>query len=102
VKDGAKLHIIKTEELLYVQAYGDYVLLHTENARHIKEETMKFYEAHLPRNFVRIHRSSIVNSDKIVRIELAAKESYNVHLKNGTCLKASVAGYRLLRERLML
>lgn len=102
VKDGARLHIIKADELIHVQAYGDYVLLHTENARHIKEETMKYYEAHLPRNFIRIHRSSIVNSEKIIRIELATKDTYNVHLKNGTCLKASATGYRLLKERLML
>lgn len=102
VKEGSRLYIIKTGELLYVQAYGDYVLLHTSEGKHIKEETMKYYEACLPANFVRIHRSFIVNSEQIVRMEPAGKESYSVWLHNGTCLKASATGYKLLKHRLNL
>ncbi len=102
VKEGSHIHIIHLNELQYVQAYGDYVMLFTENGKHIKEQTMRYFETHLPPVFVRIHRSSIVNSEKIARAELFGKESYNIYLKNGTCLKASATGYKLLKERLLL
>jgi hypothetical protein len=100
VKEGTQIHIIKTEEISYIQAYGDYVLLFTGNGKHIKEQTMKFFEANLPDTFIRIHRSCIVNSEKIQRAELFGKESYSVYLKDGVCLRASTSGYKLLKERL--
>ncbi len=102
VKEGSQIHIINLKDLNYIQAYGDYVMLFTESGKHIKEQTMRYFEIHLPPLFVRIHRSTIVNSEKIARAELFGKESYNIYLKNGTCLKASATGYRLLKERLLL
>ncbi len=102
VKKGQQIHMIRTEELLYVQAEGDYVQLFTTEDRFLKEQTMRYFEERLPDHFVRIHRSSIVNIDSIARVELFGKENYNVRLKNGTVLKASVGGYRLLKMRLNL
>ena len=62
---------------------------------------MKYFERHLPSdNFVRIHRSTIVNVTQISRVELFGKETYQVLLKNGTKLRVSLTGYRLLKERL--
>lgn len=86
----------------YLQAYGDYVTLFTENRKYLKEQTMKYFEIHLPLSFVRIHRSCIVNSEKITRVELFGKESYNVYLKNGSNLRASTTGYKLLKEKMLL
>lgn len=101
VKDGSKIHIIKTEELLYIQACGDYATLVTPAGEYIKEQTMKYFEAHLPAdNFVRIHRSTIVNVTQISRVELFGKETYQLLLKNGVKLRVSLTGYRLLKERL--
>lgn len=101
VKDGARIHIIKVEELLYVQACGDYTTLVTPSGEYIKEQTMKYLESHLPaEQFVRIHRSSIVNVTQISRLELFGKESYQLILKNGVKLRVSLSGYRLLRQRL--
>lgn len=75
VKDGSRIHIIKVEELLYIQACGDYTTLVTSTGEYIKEQTMKYLETHLPAdNFVRIHRSSIVNITQISRLELLAKK----------------------------
>lgn len=102
VKNGADIEIIPVAQLTYIQAYGDYVMLHTETARHIKEQTMRFYETSLPETFVRIHRSFIVNTERIARIELAGKENYTIKLKNGVAIRASAAGYKLLRQRLSL
>lgn len=101
VKDGTRIHIIKVDELLYVQACGDYTTLVTPSGEYIKEQTMKYLEAHLPEEqFVRIHRSSIVNVTQISRLELFGKESYQLILKNGVKLRVSLSGYRLLRQRL--
>lgn len=102
VKDGPKIEIIAVESLFYIQAYGDYVMLHTEKGRFVKEQTMKYYEGALPANFVRIHRSFIVNADRIARVELSGKENYTVKLKNGVGIRASAPGYKLLRQRLSL
>lgn len=101
VKDGSRIHIIKVEELLYIQACGDYTTLVTPTGEYIKEQTMKYLEAHLPvDNFVRIHRSSIVNVTQISRLELFGKDTYQLILKNGVKLRVSLSGYRLLKQRL--
>lgn len=103
VKDGTRIHLIETEELLYIQACGDYVTLVTTKGQYVKEQTMKYLEVHLPSTaFVRIHRSTIVNVKQISRVELYGKESYQLLLKNGVKLKVSNSGYRLLKVRLNL
>lgn len=103
VKDGTRIHLIRTEELYYIQACGDYVTLFTSGGQYVKEQTMKYFDANLsPEVFVRIHRSLIVNMTQISRVELFGKESYQLTLKSGTRLRVSLAGYRLLKERLGL
>jgi len=103
VKDGTKIHLIELADLLYIQSCGDYVTLITPEGEYIKEQTMKYFETHLPESdFVRIHRSAIVQVKQISRLELFGKESYQLILKNGRKLKVSNSGYRLLKERLNL
>ena len=101
VKEHHHIHIIEIQEIDYIEAYGDYVQLHTVKGVFLKEHTMKFLEERLPSSkFVRIHRSIIVNIQQVAKIELYEKERYRVHLKNGTILKTSETGYKLLRELL--
>lgn len=103
VKDGARIHLIRPEELLYIQAGGDYVTLVTPGGQYVKEQTMKYFEQHLPPAlFVRIHRSCIINVEQIARVELFGKENYQVRLKCGVSLRASLSGYKLLKKRLSL
>ena len=102
VKDGATIHLIMTDEILYAQAYGDYVTFFTSTGKYVKEITMKFLEANLPDSFIRIHRSYIVNTSYIVRIELFGKQTYQLRLKDNTCLRISSNGYKLLKDKLML
>lgn len=103
VKDGTKIHLIELADLLYIQSCGDYVTLITPKGEYIKEQTMKYFETRLPESdFVRVHRSAIVQVKQISRLELFGKESYQLILKNGTRLKVSNSGYRLLKERLNL
>ncbi|NCC09314.1 MAG: LytTR family transcriptional regulator [Bacteroidia bacterium] len=103
VKNGTKIHLIAVDDLRYIQACGDYVTLVTPSGQYIKEQTMKYFEAHLPKQtFVRIHRSTIVNVTQISRVELFGKENYQLLLKSGDKLRVSLSGYRLLKERLEL
>lgn len=102
VKSGSRIHVIQVSNLIHVQACGDYVMLYTPDGEFLKEQTMKSLEQSLPENFVRIHRSFIVNIEFIDRVELYAKETYHVLLKNGTTLRASISGYKLLKERLSI
>lgn len=103
VKDGSRIHLITADELFYIQACGDYVMLITPSGEYVKEQTMKYFETHLPpETFVRVHRSTIVNVTQISRVELFGKETYQLLLKNGVKLRVSLSGYRLLKERLGL
>lgn len=102
VKEGNRVHILRADHLHFVQAYGDYAMLYTDDGKFVKEDTMKNLEAVLPDYFVRIHRSYIVNTRMVIKTELYGKESYTVHLSNGERLRASSGGYKLLKERLSL
>jgi hypothetical protein len=103
VKTGQKIHVIMIPEIVYLQADGDYVHIFTTNGKYLKEQTMKYFEEHLPAaQFVRVHRSCIVNVEAISRIELYEKQNQQLTLKNGHQIKVSQAGYKLLRMKLNL
>ena len=99
VKDRQQIHVVPVRELSYIEADGDYVKLHTNKGVFLKEKTMKYFEENLPKQqFIRIHRSFIINVDEVAKIELYEKENYRVHLKNGVILKAGMAGYKALKD----
>lgn len=103
VKNRQQIHVVPVSEISYIEADGDYVMLHASSGKFLKERTMKYFEQHLPTGqFVRIHRSYIVNVDCVAKIELYNKDSYMVHLKNGENLKASSNGYKLLKQTVRL
>ena len=103
VKLGTKIHVIETADILYFQSDGDYVQIHTAEGKYLKEQTMKYFEEHLPENrFVRVHRSFLVNVEMISRIELHEKLNQQLTLKNGDQIKTSVAGYKALKLALKL
>jgi hypothetical protein len=84
VKSGTKIQVVLVPDILYLQADGDYVQIFTANGKFLKEQTMKYFEEHLPENkFVRVHRSVIVNVESISRIELYEKQINYSHLKTG-------------------
>ncbi len=75
----------------------------TDSGRFLKEETMKYFQSHLPEEqFVRVHRSYLVNISKILRIELYEKQYQQLTLNNGDKLRISASGYKKLRETLHL
>lgn len=99
VKKGQKINIIPVENINYLEAQDDYVMIHTVEGKFLKQKTMKYFETHLPvENFVRIHRSYILNINFMRQIELFEKESHKVILKNDTRLPVSKSGYSKLKE----
>lgn len=101
VKDGAKVTIIPVEKLDYVEAQDDYVALHSQKKSFLKQQTISSLEASLdPEQFVRIHRSCIVNLERIAKIEPYTKDSRVAVLNDGTQLPVSRSGYTRLTDLL--
>jgi len=99
VRDGSKVHVIAVEKLDYVEAQDDYVALNSGGKAHLKQQRLSDLEGQLdPKRFVRIHRSYILNVDRLARIELYAKDSRMAILKDGTKLPVSRAGYEKLKK----
>jgi two-component system, LytTR family, response regulator len=97
VKDGSKVTIIPVEKLDYVEAQDDYVALHSQKRSFLKQQTISSVEASLdPKQFVRVHRSCIVNVERIARIEPYTKDSRVAVLTDGTQLPVSRSGYARL------
>jgi two-component system LytT family response regulator len=101
VKDGPRVHIIPVEKLDYAEAQDDYVALHSQGKSFLKQQTISSLEAALdPQRFVRIHRSIIVNLERVAKIEPYAKDSRIAVLNDGTQLQVSRAGYDRLKSLL--
>jgi two-component system LytT family response regulator len=101
VKDGSKVSLIAVNKLDYAEALDDYVSLTSEGKKHLKQQTISGLELALdPKQFVRIHRSYIVNLERVARIEPYGKDSKVAILTNGTKLPVSRAGYGRLKALL--
>jgi two-component system LytT family response regulator len=101
VRDGAHVHVIAVDKIDYVEAQDDYVAFRTGGKTLLKEQTLGDLEAQLdPRRFVRIHRSYLLNIDRLAKVELYAKDSRIALLADGTKLPVSRAGYQRLQELL--
>jgi two-component system LytT family response regulator len=101
VKTGTKIRIIYTEEMHYLESDDDYVIIHTDDGKYLKQQTMKYFEKHLPsKYFVRVHRSYIVRLDFVSQIELYERDSFIIKLKNGDTIPVSKSGYNRLRSTL--
>ncbi len=101
VKDGARVHIIPVDKLDYAEAQDDYVALHSQGKSYLKQQTIAGLESSLdPQRFVRIHRSIIVNLERVTKIEPYAKDSRVAVLTDGTQLQVSRAGYDRLKTLL--
>ena len=99
VRDGAKIHVIPLDKLDYAEAQDDYVALHSEGKSYLKQQPIGALEATLDAaRFVRIHRSAIVNLERVTRIEPYAKDSRVAILADGTRLPVSRSGYARLLE----
>ncbi|MGX5172652.1 LytR/AlgR family response regulator transcription factor [Aliikangiella sp. IMCC44653] len=90
IKDRGETTLVKTEAIEWVEAAGDYMCVHANSQVHVLRTTMKDLEAKLnPKNFQRIHRSTIVNIDKIEKVCSHINGEYYLVLKNDARLKMS-------------
>ncbi len=101
IRDGPQVHVLPVEKIDYVEAQDDYVCFKTDGRQYLKDQTMGTLEATLdPARFVRIHRSYLLNIERIARVELYAKDSRVAILRDGTRLPVSRAGYARLSRLL--
>jgi len=98
VRDGTRVHVIPAASVDHIEAQDDYVTIFTAGKKYLKLERLSDLESSLDgRRFVRVHRSHIVNIDRLVRLETYAKDSRIVILTDGTRLPVSRSGYEKLR-----
>ncbi len=99
VKSGNNIRIIPVDEILYVEAYDDYIKIHIENDCFLKKQTMHKAEQQLgTEKFLRVHRSFILKLSQITRIEPMGKDSFIALLKDATRIPLSKSGYTRLKE----
>ena len=99
IKENTKVHVIPVNEIIYIEAQDDYVLIQTLDKSYLKNERLANLEAELdPQVFIRIHRSFLVNIDYINRIESYSKDSKLVKLKTGFEIPVSRSGYGKLKQ----
>ena len=103
VKDGSNINIIPVDEIKYIEAQDDYILIYSEMGKFLKQKTMKYLEKHLnPKDFIRIHRSYFIAVKEIEKIEQLGKESFIVKLKSIIKpLPVSKSGYENLKNILV-
>jgi two-component system LytT family response regulator len=101
VKSGGRVFFVRTDEIDWIEAAGNYVRLHMKDQSHLFRETMNQMESRLdPQRFFRIHRSRIVNTERIKELQPWFNGEYVVLLQNGAQLRLSRSYREKLEERL--
>ena len=101
IRDGANVHVLPVDKIDYVEAQDDYVAFTSDGKQYLKDQTLAAVEGTLdPERFVRIHRSFLLNVDRLSKVELYAKDSRIAILRDGTRLPVSRAGYQRLSQLL--
>jgi two-component system LytT family response regulator len=98
IRDGAKVHVIASARIDYIEAQDDYISIRSEGKSYLKSQTLAELETQLdPAKFLRVHRSYLLNIDGIRRIEAATKDSHVAILRDETRIPVSKAGYQKLK-----
>lgn len=101
IRDGSHVHVVPVDRIDYVEAQDDYVAVHAAGKSYLKDQTLADLEGMLdPRQFVRIHRSYLLNIERLAKVELYAKDSRVAILADGKKLPISRAGYQRLQDLL--
>jgi two-component system LytT family response regulator len=99
VKDGTRVHVIPIAQLDYAEAQDDYVALHSGGKVYLKQQTISSLETSLDlTRFIRVHRSYLVNLERVARIEPYTKDTRLAVLTDGSQIPVSRAGYIRLKE----
>jgi len=98
IRDGAKVHVIPSDRIAYIEAQDDYVQIHADGKAYLKNQTLAELETQLEAGrFLRIHRSYLVNVEHVARIEPSGKDTHCAILADGTKLPVSRTGYQKIR-----
>lgn len=101
IRDGAQVHVVPVERIDAIEAQDDYVAIHAGGDSWLKHQTLADLEQRLdPTRFVRVHRSFIVQVERIARLELMAKDTRVAFLHGGREVPVSRSGFQRLRERM--
>jgi two-component system, LytTR family, response regulator len=99
VRKGSNIVIVPIHTVHYIEAFDDYVKIHTKDGFYLKKKTMSHFEKALdPSMFVRIHRSYLLNIQELTRIEPLEKDNHVALLRSGTRIPLSTSGYVRLKE----
>ncbi|MES2695916.1 MAG: LytTR family DNA-binding domain-containing protein, partial [Verrucomicrobiota bacterium] len=100
VRDRNKVRFVKTADIDWIEASGNYVVLHTGKENHVVRETLATFESQLsPKDFVRVSRSAIVNLDRVEHFEPTFNNEHVIVLANGARLPMT-RGLRELQDKL--
>jgi two-component system LytT family response regulator len=101
IRDGSEVRVIPIDSVDYIEARDDAVAIHVGSATHLKAQRLSMLEERLDaKRFIRVHRSFILNIDRLRSIELYAKDSRIAILEDGAKVPVSRSGYSRLRELL--
>lgn len=99
IRDGSRIRIIPSADISYLEASDDYVKVHSAEGVFLKKRTMQQFEGCLPsEQFIRVHRSYLLNLRYLNRLEPFEKDQYIALLKDGTRVPVSKSGYQRLRQ----
>lgn len=102
IRTGDDLRPIEVAAIVSIAGADDYAEVRTLSGKHLVRMTLSEFEDALdPERFVRVHRSHIVNLDRVARAEPAGNGRLLLHMENGEIIQASRTGSRLLRDRVL-
>jgi two-component system, LytTR family, response regulator len=101
IRNNSEISIIPVSEIVYMEAYDDYIKIFTKDKYYLKKKPLSYYEDTLdPALFFRTHRSYIISLQQLTRIEPLEKNTYVALLKSGKKIPLSRTGYAKLKEKL--
>ena len=90
IKDGSSTTFVPVRDIDWIDAAGDYMCVHVKNETHIMRTTMRELETSLnPSIFQRVHRSTIVNVERVMKVSSHINGEYYLTLSCGSSLKMS-------------
>ena len=102
IKGSGPIRFIKVQDIDWIEAADYYVQVHSQGSAHLLRESLRNLERELnPRHFMRVHRSAIVNLDRIQQLEPDAHGDYRVALEDGTRVKLGRGRKETLQARLI-
>lgn len=101
IRDGVQVHVVPIDRVDYVEAQDDYIAVRVGERTHLKDQTLGSLESQLdPRRFVRVHRSYLLNLDRLATLEPATRDTKTAVLRDGRRLPVSRSGYERLQKLL--